>query len=56
MLQKIILYVSPVAATVATVAVISFNAIKKKKVNPELSDEEYQVQWGNGAPDQYKDK
>jgi cytochrome c-type biogenesis protein CcmH/NrfF len=54
--QKILLYVTPAAATVTTVAVVSFNAIRKKKVNPEMTDEEYQVQWGNGAPDQYKDK
>ena len=56
MLQKILLYVTPSIATVATVAVVSFNAMKRKKVNPEMTDEEYQIQWGNGAPDQYKDK
>ena len=56
MLQKILLYVTPAVATVTTVAVVSFNAMRKKKVNPEMTDEEYQVQWGNGAPDQYKDK
>ena len=56
MLQKILLYVTPSIATVATVAVVSFNAMKKKKVNPEMTDEEYQIQWGNGAPDQYRDK
>ncbi len=54
--QKILLYVTPTIATVTTVAVVSFNAIRKKKVNPEISDEELQVQWGNGAPSQYKDK
>ena len=55
--QKILLvYVTPTLATVTTVAVVSFNAMRKKKVNPEISDEELQVQWGNGAPDQYKDK
>ncbi len=55
--QKILLvYVTPTIATVTTVAVVSFNAIRKRKVNPEISDEELQVQWGNGAPDQYKDK
>ena len=56
MLQKILLYVTPAVATVTTVAAVSFNAMRKKKVNPEMTDEEYQVQWGNGAPDQYKDK
>tara|TARA_B100000131_G_scaffold211628_1_gene203491 strand:- start:761 stop:931 length:171 start_codon:yes stop_codon:yes gene_type:complete len=56
MLQKILLYVTPTVATVTTVAVVSFNAMRKKKINPELTDEEYQVQWGNGAPDQYKHK
>ncbi len=57
MLQKILLlYVTPAVATATTVAVVSFNAMKKRKVNPELTDEEYQVQWGNGAPDQYKHK
>ena len=55
--QKILLvYVTPTLATVTAVAVVSFNAVRKKKVNPEISDEELQVQWGNGAPDQYKDK
>ena len=56
MLQKVLLYVTPAVATVTTVAVVSFNAMRKKKVNPEMTDEEYQVQWGNGAPDQYKHK
>ena len=52
MLQKILLlYVTPAVATATTVAVVSFNAMRKKKVNPELTDEELQVQWGNGAPD-----
>ncbi len=56
MLQKVLLYVTPAVATVTTVVVVSFNAMRKKKVNPEMTDEEYQVQWGNGAPDQYKHK
>ena len=43
-----------IPGTVASVVII-VNALKRK-VNPEISDEEYQVQWGNGAPDQYKDK
>ena len=56
MLQKVLLYVTPAVAMVTTVGVVSFNAMRKKKVNPEMTDEEYQVQWGNGAPDQYKHK
>ena len=56
MLQIVLLYVTPAGATVTTVVVVSFNAMRKKKVNPEMTDEEYQVQWGNGAPDQYKHK
>ena len=56
MLQKVLFYVTPAVATVTTVTVVSFNAMRKKKVTPEMTDEEYQVQWGNGAPDQYKHK
>lgn len=54
MIQKILFYVTPTIATTITVAVVSYHALRKKKV--EISDEEYQIQWGNGAPDQYKDK
>ena len=43
-----------IPGTVASVVII-VNALKRK-VNPEISDEEYQIQWGNEAPDQYKDK
>ncbi len=48
------LYVSPIAATVTTIAVISFNVKKKRSV--EITDEELQIEWGNGAPSSYKHK